>query len=82
MLEFYFNQKERICKNSPQFKLQVEEVCDSKAKEPTTLLTAKDRSKTFCGNFDIKTSLKDKIILPKNNPLHDFKALNSNANNK
>ena len=73
MLEYYLNLKERIQKTPPNFNLNIEEVCELKPKEPYTLLTIKDRSKTFCGNFEFKSSLNEKIVLPKNNPLHDIK---------
>lgn len=80
MLEFYLNSKENFSKIPPCFNLVVDDICDTKVKEPYTLLNIKDRSKTFCGNFDFKTSLNEKIVLPKNNPLQDLK--NSQQSNK
>lgn len=81
MFDFYSNMKDKLSKTSPTFNLLVEEVCNDKAKDCTTfLLTSKDRSKTFCGNFDFKSSINERLPLPRNNPLHDMKELKRNLN--
>jgi hypothetical protein len=79
MYEFY--QKFNNFTIKPEFKISIEEICNTHPKQLLSFSNLKskenkkDRSKTFNGEYEFKSSLtKDnKRKLPQNNPLQDFK---------
>jgi hypothetical protein len=78
LFEFYEKTKDEIAKNSHGFKSFVEEVCNEKSKEISSSIVSvlRKSSHDHKSNFDVKTSVlnsdKEKIILPKNNPLQEI----------